>query len=352
MNRTENNPWLSRFALFTALNTLLLISVGGLVTSKGAGMAVPDWPTTFGENMFTFHPSKWTGGIFYEHTHRLLGSWVGLLTLVLAFWTHFFESRAWLRRLAWLALFMVCLQGLLGGLRVTLLKNEIGIFHAALAQSFLVLLCVIGIAVSPWWHRLRPSWKAEGMARLFVIGAVAVLLQLFLGAAMRHQHSGLAVPDFPLAYGKLWPDTDPQSLMVINLKHADHTITALHIHLHMLHRVGAALVVGISIWVVRRVLIRCGPRAVLGRGAILWQVLIAAQALLGAITVWTGKHPWVATAHVVLGAACLALVSCLAVVSSRKIRLARHSDQNSKSNSSRNASSRVTSATSVPGPQH
>ena len=77
----EPSRWLNRFVWFVAAVTLLLICSGGMVTSKGVGLAVPDWPTTFGYNMFLFPVSRWVGGILFEHTHRLLASTVGMLTL-------------------------------------------------------------------------------------------------------------------------------------------------------------------------------------------------------------------------------------------------------------------------------
>src|SRR5205814_1528572 len=140
MIRTKETRWLGRYALLTAAATLALICLGGLVTSHGAGMAVPDWPNTFGYNMFFFPISKWVGGIFYEHSHRLIASGVGFLTIGLALWTWQKESRRWVRNLAWAALVSVILQGVLGGLRVTWMKDEIGIFHAALAQLFFLLV--------------------------------------------------------------------------------------------------------------------------------------------------------------------------------------------------------------------
>ena len=136
MNRSTINPWLHRFAVGIAAATLVLLCFGGLVTSHGAGLAVPDWPNSYGYNMFLFPISKWVGGIFYEHTHRLVASGVGFLTIILAVWLWRKEERRWLRWLGWGALVLVALQGVLGGLRVTLLKDEIGIFHAALAQFF------------------------------------------------------------------------------------------------------------------------------------------------------------------------------------------------------------------------
>src|ERR1700759_3767616 len=99
-----------------------------MVTSKNVGLAVPDWPTTFGYNMFLFPVSKWVGGIFFEHTHRLVASTVGFLTIILAIWLWREDSRPWVRRLGIAALAGVILQGVLGGLRVTLMKDQIGVF--------------------------------------------------------------------------------------------------------------------------------------------------------------------------------------------------------------------------------
>src|SRR6266496_2723619 len=148
------NKWLNRFAWFICVAALLLICSGGMVTSKNVGLAVPDWPTTFGYNMFLFPVSKWVGGILFEHTHRLIASVVGFLTIILAIWLWRSESRGWVRNLGLIALAGVILQGILGGLRVTMLKDEIGIFHACVAQAFLALLVVIALITTPFWRSL------------------------------------------------------------------------------------------------------------------------------------------------------------------------------------------------------
>src|SRR5437867_1922586 len=148
----KSMPWLNRFAWFTAFATLLLICSGGMVTSKGVGLAVPDWPTTFGYNMFLFPASKWIGGIFFEHTHRLIASTVGFLTIILAAWLWLVDPRRWVRILGLAAIGAVILQGVLGGLRVTMLKDEIGIFHACLAQAFFALIVVIALVTSRSWQ--------------------------------------------------------------------------------------------------------------------------------------------------------------------------------------------------------
>src|ERR1700756_2320408 len=100
---SKSMSWLTRFAWFTGFATLLLICSGGMVTSKGVGLAVPDWPTTFGYNMFLFPVSKWVGGVLFEHTHRLIASVVGLLTIILAIWICRADDRQWVRNLGIIA---------------------------------------------------------------------------------------------------------------------------------------------------------------------------------------------------------------------------------------------------------
>src|SRR5246500_3468330 len=147
------SPWPHRLAVITACATLPLLFIGGLVTSKGAGLAVPDWPTTFGYNMFLYPWSKMVGNIFYEHSHRLVASAVGLLTIVLTltFWLQ--EQRHWLRRLGVAALLLVILQGVIGGLRVVLLEDTLAIAHAAFAQAFFALTVSLAIFTSAAWNR-------------------------------------------------------------------------------------------------------------------------------------------------------------------------------------------------------
>jgi cytochrome c oxidase assembly protein subunit 15 len=310
MNRSKEHPWLNRFAWLTAAATFLLLGLGGLVTSKGAGMAVPDWPTTYGYNMFLFPVHLWTGGIFYEHTHRLMASLVGLLTTVLAVWLWLSESRSWLRWLGLGAFLAVVLQGVLGGLRVTLYKDQIGIFHAALAQAFFVMVTGIALAVSGAGERLVARLRSNpfpSSVRWLIWGAsVFIFGQLVIGATMRHQHAGLAVPDFPLAYGRLWPRMDSAFVDQVNRERTGiedyKPITAFQIGLHMVHRIGAALVLSLvasAAFLSRREL---GNAAPLSKLSLSWLVLILLQAILGAVTVWSNKAADIATAHVLVGA--------------------------------------------------
>jgi cytochrome c oxidase assembly protein subunit 15 len=145
-----NRP-LHWFAVLTAVATFLLLGAGGLVTSHEAGMSVPDWPNSYGYNMFAFPFSKWTGGIFYEHTHRLWASVVGLMTTILAVWICLKDSRKWIKWLGIIGFLLVVAQGVLGGLRVTMHMNSLGIFHGVIAQTFFALTCAIALFTSRFW---------------------------------------------------------------------------------------------------------------------------------------------------------------------------------------------------------
>ena len=323
MTRTANNPWLTRYAMLTAFATLSLICVGGLVTSHGAGLAVPDWPTTYGYNMFLFPISKWVGGILYEHTHRLVASLVGLMTTLLAVWLWVKEERRWLRWLGVGAFFAVAIQGVLGGLRVTQLKDEIGIFHATLAQLFFVLVCAIALFSSRWWREPQKLaiYDRAGLRYFFAFTTAMILWQLILGATMRHQHAGLAIPDFPTAYGKVWPDMDGDSIARYNATRLEVTglnpITAFQVGLQMVHRLVAGLIlvaVGMTAWMARRQL---GWRSALTKMSFVWLGVISLQALLGILTVLQNKPADIATAHVAVGALSLLTGSMLTLAAVR-----------------------------------
>lgn len=183
------SPWPHRIAVALACATFPLLFVGGLVTSKGAGLAVPDWPTTFGYNMFLYPWSRMVGGIFYEHSHRLFASLVGLLTIVLAVAFWFREQRAWLRWLGVAALLLVVIQGVLGGLRVVLLEYLLAIVHAGIAQAFFALTVSLALFTSPDWGRLpaeAPLPDGGKVRRLCVMTTAIIYIQIALGAVLRH----------------------------------------------------------------------------------------------------------------------------------------------------------------------
>lgn len=326
--RDNFNPWLNRFVWLTAACTLFLICSGGMVTSKGVGLAVPDWPTTFGYNMFLFPVSQWVGGIFFEHTHRLIASTVGFLTIVLALWLWRTESRKWLRVLGWVALGTVVLQGVLGGLRVTMLKDEIGIFHALLAQAYLCLIVVIGLGTSRFWNEMRRQQIRAAAIWLPIATTLLIYGQLGLGATMRHQHRDLAILDFPAAYGDAIPDVSAENLATINQwreARALSEVTAGQIWLQMWHRIVAVLIAAgvIGYWIVLR---RRGERAIglLKRLSAFWLFFLACQITLGAWTIWSNKAADIATAHVAVGATMLALGVSICAIALR-LRVVEHS---------------------------
>jgi heme a synthase len=299
---------LNGWAWTTALATFVLIWSGGLVTSKGVGMAVPDWPTTFGYNMFLFPVSQWVGGIFYEHSHRLIASGVGLMTVILAIGTFVVEPRRWVRILSvWLVVGVVT-QGLLGGLRVVLNRDHVGILHGILAQSFFCALLIFCVATMPaflagWWAEYDPDRRALRLARAAL---ALVFAQLVLGATMRHEHIGLAIPDFPLAYGRIIPDTSPAALEEINATRAAEGGVPLHAHfiwIHMAHRLNAIFAlcaVAAFFWSAR------ASSNAIRRMSAIWLAAVVAQFALGAWTVLSGKAADIATAHVALGTLTLA----------------------------------------------
>jgi cytochrome c oxidase assembly protein subunit 15 len=326
MSPERSITWLHRFSFFTAIATLFLICSGGMVTSKGVGLAVPDWPTTFGYNMFLFPFSKWVGGIFFEHVHRLIASTVGLLTIILTVWLWRAENRRWLRHLGFAALALVILQGVLGGLRVTLLKDEIGVFHACLAQLFFGLLVVITLATSRLWQRIAeekfPVEGARTLSRIAIFTTAVIYAQLALGATMRHEHRDLAILDFPAAYGKLIPDVSSEKLAQINewrSARAFSEVTPFHIWLQMGHRFLALVIAAgvIACWIGAR---RSVFFPSLARWSDWWCALLVCQITLGAWVIWSNKAADIATAHVAVGATMLAVGVSISAIC---LRLAR-----------------------------
>ena len=188
------SPWLHRTARLTAGATFLLIVIGGIVTSTDSGLAVPDWPTTFGYNMFLYPLSEMVGGILYEHSHRLMGSLVGILTIGLLVLILAKDSRKWLKWLGLAALIAVIVQGVLGGLRVTQINRNFAIVHACLAQAFFALLCGIAWFTSRDWRqdiRTTTGETARKLRRLSLITTCLIYIQLIFGAILRHTGSRL-----------------------------------------------------------------------------------------------------------------------------------------------------------------
>lgn len=202
--RAPEAAWVGRFGQVTAVATLLLLAVGGLVTSHDAGLAVPDWPNTFGSNMFLFPLERMTGGIYYEHAHRLFGALVGLTTMTFMGLVLATDDRRWVRRLAVLAFVLVVVQGVMGGLRVTdkpTLSDDLtqlgspvlalAVTHGVTGQLFFALIVGLAAAASATWRAAPPpAPRASGETDLSLGGwlLAAVVVQLVLGALLRHYH--------------------------------------------------------------------------------------------------------------------------------------------------------------------
>lgn len=181
--------WSHRLAIVLSGATFILILFGGLVTSTGAALAVPDWPTTFGYPMFLYPWSRMVGGIFYEHSHRLIGSVVGLLTVALALLLWIAEPRRWLRWLGVVAVAGVSVQGVLGGLRVVLLQGTLAILHGALAPAFFGLTVGLALFTSREWAAPRDAVRAAEalpLRRLALLTTGVIYLQIVLGAWLTH----------------------------------------------------------------------------------------------------------------------------------------------------------------------
>jgi len=295
---------LSRFVKLVAASTFLLIAAGGMVTSTDSGLAVPDWPNTYGHFMFSFPLDKMVGGIFYEHGHRMIASTVGFLTIILAVWTWMVEPRRWVRWLGVTALGAVILQGVLGGITVLfLLPAPVSIGHAGLAQLFFCITVSLALFTSPSWRHPRVPLVNDPMLRRVTLATtVLVYCQILVGATMRHIEAGLAIPDFPLAFGGLVPP-----------------FWSAAIAIHFAHRVGAAVVALAILASAGHVWYHHRSRPELTRPATLLGLFVLTQVTLGAFVVWSGLHPIINTAHVVNGA--LVLVTSL-VLTLRSHRIA------------------------------
>jgi heme a synthase len=278
--------WHHRYVKLVTVFTVLLIAAGGMVTSTDSGLSVPDWPTTYGWNMFTFPLSKWVGGIRYEHSHRLIASTVGFLTIIMAAWTWWVDPRRWVRRLGFAALGAVILQGLLGGLTVLFfLPPAISIGHAGLAQIFFCLTLTLALVTSPGWKQATAPVDDAMLRRAASITTLLIYTQILIGATMRHTHAGLAIPDFPYAFGHVIPP-------VWNAKVA----------IHFAHRVGALIVTLAILATTSHVFYHHRGRRELVRPACLLLLFLSMQVTLGAFVVWSGMDPVINTAHVVNGA--------------------------------------------------
>lgn len=273
-----------------AISVFLLLVAGALVTSTGSGLAVPDWPLSYGKLM-----PPMVGGILYEHGHRMIAAtvatMVGLQILVLGFR----RTDRTTFRLGLAAFGAILAQAVLGGLTVLfLLPPTISSAHAGLAQIVFALTATIALRTSRFWSRFTdatpraafdPAFRARAF-RLALWAAGATYVQILLGAIVRHTGAGLAIPDWPLSFGKIVPTGTDWS--------GDGVLA------HFLHRsfawIVAALVVAAAL-ALRKLDALPGFR----RLSTLWLGLVALQVALGATSVWTGKAVWATAAHLAVG---------------------------------------------------
>lgn len=307
----ETPRWIHYWAVLLSAVVVGLIAAGALVTSKQAGLAVPDWPLSYG----SLNPPRWweIENVRAEHGHRLIAGTVALLTIGLAVSIARREARVWLRRIGYAAVAAVLLQALLGGMTVLFfLPTAISVSHAALAEIFLCLVVTIAVTTSRWWQsEPARSEQAAKIKSAAMTTTGAIYLQILLGAVMRHSGAGLAIPDFPLAFGRLFPPT-----------------LDFAIGIHFAHRMGALVVTALVIWTGLRVWRMARAERRLARPAAVLVLLVAIQIALGATVVLSGKAVLPNTVHVATGATILATSL---VLSLRSARLATRSPRLSPS---------------------
>ena len=305
-------PGLAWFATIGGAWVFVLVTLGAFTTTIGAGMAFTDWPLSNG----SVNPHGWLENIamFAEHSHRLSGMMMGLITLATALWLWKREPRRWLRQLGWAALAIVVIQGLLGGTRVLLdavavpgfemtLGQMLRIPHGILAQIYICLLIAIGASLSRRW--IAQSIPVNcAVRRAGMICVVLLLLQLTIAATMRHNHAGLAIPSFPYstADGHLLPGAW-DFRVILNFAHRCMALV-----------LSVALVwYAVKLWTYRAstLLMRSGASIMVG--------LLTLQILLGAHVIWQLREPHVTTGHVVVGALLLAVTFGLTWLAHRDV---------------------------------
>lgn len=325
----QNWPYLRPFAFVICAAILLLIFFGGQVKSNDAGLAVPDWPMTYGENPITYHPSKWVGGIFYEHFHRLLAGSVALLSLFFALLTMFVPAQRWIKFMAWGSVAAVLLQALLGGLTVWyMLPVWASGSHAVLAQTYLVLNVIIAYGLSKDYQNRKEALLTSGAEPKKTVYAAALVLiflvyiQLIFGGLTRHTESALAIPDFPTMGGQIIPRFDDAMLENINDWRFMHTdargisfedAEMYQVVLHFLHRLGAVIVT-LAVLLVSFLSYKqeaTNPKLFLISLGMC--VLTLAQFMLGVMVVLTARIPIITSFHVAIGAVLLGLAVLLAL---------------------------------------
>ncbi|MDQ8194251.1 COX15/CtaA family protein [Coraliomargarita sp. SDUM461004] len=298
----DYKPFCFLFCIFALCWITALLFAGGMTTSIKAGMAFLDWPLSNG----SINPEGWRteSDKMAEHSHRLLGMKIGLLSIVLFLWTYLRESRAWVRTLARVLVLVVILQGVLGGSRVrfdqlnimsenNLLAQSFAVMHACGAMVVLGILVALTLANTRRWIEGPPSERSPcppGVKRWGIAATLAIFLQILVGAIMRHADAGLAIPSFPMASsGSLLP-----------------AYWNFDVSIHFAHRIGALLVTAILLIFLGKIWGSPSAKQTLSYGVLLVSAILGLQIFLGALTIWTAKNPYAATTHHLVGAFLLA----------------------------------------------
>jgi cytochrome c oxidase assembly protein subunit 15 len=306
---------LRRYSKFLCVLTLFLIALGALVKSTESGLSVPDWPTTYGKFMFAYPLNKMAGGIKYEHTHRMLASLVGLMTLILTVWLLRMEKiSAWVKRLGIFAFLTVVLQGILGGLTVRFfLPVWLSTFHGVLAQTFFLIVILIAYALSveryKRWNIEEESCNPQFL-QVAVILMVMIYFQLIIGNIMRHAQAGLAVPDFPTMGWAVFPTFDQAWLDRINAWRFENNLDPVNmgqVCIHLLHRLWAFLILVVILLLNNIAYKDCLDRPLILKTLYWLNIAVLLQITLGISTVLTSKEVYTTTLHVTTGAVVLGL---------------------------------------------
>ena len=280
-----------------------------MVTSTGSGLAVPDWPLSYGS---LFPPM--VGGVFYEHSHRMAAAAVGFLMLCLAIWLGLKEKRKWVRICGFTALGAVIAQGILGGLTVKFfLPKPVSIAHGILAQTFFILTIILAYSQSEE-RKVREEMKVSkgnpDFIKLSLLVSLLIYIQLILGALMRHTGSGLAIPDFPTMGGSWIPSFDEKMVSRINVwrfMQDLEPVTKIQVLIHFFHRLWA-LIITIAACILVFTGLKYHSQDKKIRQTIFWLAsLIIIQLSLGIMTVLTQKSPVITSLHVVTGAVVLGI---------------------------------------------
>ena len=323
-----DNPviWLHRYIKLVVASTVLLIAAGGMVTSTDSGLAVPDWPNTYGQFMFSFPLEKMVGGIFYEHGHRMIASTVGFLTIMLAVWTWKAEPRRWMRWLGVTALGAVILQGLLGGITVLLLlPAPVSIGHAGLAQLFFCLTITLALFTSPWMDERRSRAVDDPTLRRV---ALATTVHGLLPDSPRRDDaayrggpgdSRLPATRSDVSCRRSGMPASPSTSRTASARSSSRS--------RSWQRRGTSGVI-------------TARAASCVRPATLLVLFVLAQVTLGAFVIWSGLQPIINTAHVVNGALVLATSLVLTLRSRSACRFASVTQAGSASTARAAASSR------------